>query len=80
MTKVEIGDDSFDIDASLIADGLGLAPSAVPELMKAGRITSLCERGEGADAGRHRLSLFHGNRRLRLVVDGDGNIVETSYA
>jgi hypothetical protein len=44
-------------------------------LMRAGKITSRCERGVDHDAGHYRLTFFHDARRLRLVVDGRGQIV-----
>jgi hypothetical protein len=43
--------------------------------MRAGAITGRTERGEGEDAGRFRLTLFHGGRALRLTVDAGGDIL-----
>lgn len=80
MTRVEIAEDGFDVEAAIIAAGLDVDPSAVPTMMKTGEITSACERGEGVDAGRHRLTFFRGNRRLRIVVDADGTVIETDRA
>jgi hypothetical protein len=67
--------DGFEIDAAHLADAFGLAAAAVPGLMRAGLITSRCERGEGEDAGRFRLSFFHAGRALRLTLDGNGTIL-----
>jgi hypothetical protein len=50
----------------------------VPELLRNGAITSRCERGIGEDEGRFRLTFFHAGRRLRLVVDADGRILQRS--
>jgi len=36
-----------------------------------------CERGD-EDAGRYRLTFFHKNRRLRLVIDEEGNAIQGS--
>jgi Family of unknown function (DUF6522) len=47
-------------------------------LMRKGAITSLCERGIDADAGRFRMTFFYKSRRLRLVVDAAGNILQRS--
>jgi hypothetical protein len=44
--------------------------------MRQRRITSICERGENEDAGRYRLTFFYAQRRLRLVLDEAGTIVE----
>ena len=46
--------------------------------MRQGRITSRFERGEGADAGRFRVTFFHGPRRVRLTLDGDGPVLQRS--
>ena len=46
--------------------------------MRAGKITSLSERGTDADLGRHRLTFFSEHRRFRLVVDDSGTILQRS--
>lgn len=73
-----MADGAFQVDATLLGQELGLAPAAVPALMREGKITSRCERGNGPDAGRHRLTFFHQNRRLRLVIDATGQILQRS--
>ena len=78
MTQIEFENNSVLIDASILGEGLGLEASSVPMLMRLGAITSLCERGIDADAGRFRITFFYATRRLRLVVDAVGNIVERS--
>ena len=80
MAKAEIADGGFEVDASTIGNGLGLDPSAIPELLKAGEITSTCERGEGADTGRYRLTFFHRDQRFRITVDAAGAILATEHA
>ena len=46
MLKVEIqGDDTFQIDAGILARDLGLEPFEVQRLMHEGKLTSRCERG-----------------------------------
>lgn len=78
MSTIEFENGEFSVDAGLIAEGLGLEPSQVQSLMRERKITTLCERGEDADAGRFRLTFFHDQRRLRLVVDGAGKVLERS--
>jgi Family of unknown function (DUF6522) len=78
VTKIEFGDRAVLIDASILGEGLGLEASLVPVLMRKGAITSLCERGIDADAGRFRMTFFYKSRRLRLVVDAAGNILQRS--
>ncbi|TWG86200.1 hypothetical protein L599_000800000800 [Luteimonas sp. J16] len=64
-----------EIDAALVAGGLGLEVGEFRELMEQRRITVLCERGTGEDAGLYRATFYHGARRLRLVVDATGTPV-----
>jgi hypothetical protein len=78
MKPVEIRDGVVEVEASLIAAGLGLALPQFREQMQAGKITSLSERGTEADLGRHRLTFFSEHRRFRLVVDDSGTILQRS--
>ena len=79
MLKVEIqGDDTFQIDVSIVVRDLGLEPFEVQRLMRERKLTSSCERGVDEDAGRYRLTFFHGNRRLRLITDSTGQIIRRS--
>ena len=66
------------LDATIVAEGLAMAPSLLQEEMRAGRITSLAERGVDADSGRHRLTFFSEHRRFRVVVDETGAIIQRS--
>ena len=70
----------IEIDAALVAPGLGLDVARFRQLMEQHRITLLCERGTGADAGLYRASFHHAGRRVQLVVDGDGNPVADAGA
>ncbi|KRQ99576.1 hypothetical protein CP49_40900 [Bradyrhizobium valentinum] len=78
MKPIEFENGAVQIDASIVAEGLGLAPSLLREEMRAGRITSLAERGIDADSGRHRLTFFSEHRLFRVVVDETGTIVQRS--
>jgi hypothetical protein len=64
---------AIEIDGALVAGGLGLAPDRFRQLMEQRKITVLCERGTGKDAGLYRASFYYEGKRVRLVVDGDGN-------
>lgn len=66
---------TVEIDGGLVARGLGLALADFQQLMEQRKITVLCERGIGQDAGLYRASFYHDGKRVRLVVDGDGNPV-----
>ncbi len=76
--KVDIDRQDIVIDAALIASLLDIAPQDVPELMRTSAITSICERGIEDHAGEYRLSFFFRNRRMRLTVDADGNVLRRS--
>ena len=49
MKPIEFENGAVQIDAAIVAEGLGLAPPLLQEEMRAGRITSLAERGVDAD-------------------------------
>lgn len=66
-----------EIDAALVAEGLGLAVDEFRRLMEQRRISMLCERGTGEHAGLYRATFYHGQRRLRMVVDASGTPVAT---
>jgi hypothetical protein len=76
MTQIAFDQDSVNIDAALVARGLRLLPKTLLERMRDGKITARCERGVEEDAGRFRLTFFHARRRLRLIVDQEGNVLE----
>jgi hypothetical protein len=75
---VEFEEGTLSIDAAVVGRGLNVEPSLVPVRMREGKITVLCERGIDEDAGRYRLTFFYRNRRFRLVVDEEGNVVQRS--
>lgn len=80
MTTIEFDEGAISVDAKLIAEGLAIDPAVVQSKMREGKITSLCERGVGEDAGRYRLTFFHESRRFRVLVDTEGKILERSAA
>ena len=75
---VDLGSGAPVVDAAVVARELGIDEETLRELLRSRQITSLCEAGIDNDAGRYRLTFFHGNRRLRLVVDADGRVVQRS--
>ena len=76
MTQVEVTQDGFVVDATVIAAAFKLPPEKIQPLMRSGDITSKSETGVGADAGRARLTFIHGDRAVRLVVDQTGAILK----
>ena len=78
MKRIEFADGDVEIDASIVAEGLGIALPRLKEGMRKGTITSISERGVDADQGRHRLTFFSEHRRFRVVVDASGAILQRS--
>lgn len=77
MKSLEFKDDAIQIDAAIVAKALGIGPLLLMELLREGKVTSLCERGIDADNGRYRLTFFAENRRVRLIVE-DEAVVQCS--
>ncbi|UDL90436.1 DUF6522 family protein [Mesorhizobium sp. PAMC28654] len=78
MATIKFEDDAVQVDAAIIGKGLDIDPWVVQSLIRESKITSRCERGEGADAGRLRLTFFLGNRRFCVIVDEAGRIIQRS--
>ncbi len=76
--KLQRTDAGFTIDAADLAPLLALPVGRMRELMRSGAVTSRFERGEAEDAGRFRVTFFHGRSRLQLTVDGDGWVLRQS--
>lgn len=72
------GTRAMEIDARVIAAGLGLEPAQVQSLMQAEKISLLCERGTGEDQGCHRITFYYPGRRFRILIDAAGRIFEAS--
>ena len=75
MSGVTITAEGFEVDANLVAKAFGLEQSTLQDLMRAGEVTSICETGVDADAGRFRLTFRHQARVLRLTVDAAGHVL-----
>jgi hypothetical protein len=78
MKPLVFEDGAVQIDATIVADGLGIALPLLREGMRGGKITSLSEQGIDLDKGRHRLTFFSEHRRFRIVVDESGSIIQRS--
>jgi hypothetical protein len=76
--KITITDGQATIDAHDLGPLLDLAPSAVPKVMRDGKITSRFEKGMDDDAGRVRLTFFYAGRRVRLTCSDDGTVLSTT--
>ena len=67
---------SVDIDGALVARRLGLETDAFRQLMADRKVSVLCERGIGEDAGLYRATFYFQDRRFRAVVESSGRIVQ----
>lgn len=66
---------SLEIDGAMVARQMDLELDEFRRLMDDGKITVLCERGTGEDAGLYRASFYYGARRARFVIDRNGKPV-----
>ena len=73
---VTFDDDGIEVDATVIAEGMGVQPQDVLERLRSGTITTRCEKGMDEDEGRYRLTFLSQSRRLQLIVDGSGKILK----
>lgn len=80
MRTVELAEGTIGVEATLIAKDLGLNPTHVLDALCAGRLTTLCEQGIAEDAGHFRLTIYLADRRLRLIVDREGRVLQRSAA
>ncbi|WP_305097450.1 DUF6522 family protein [Croceibacterium aestuarii] len=78
MAQTIFQDGDVEVDATIIADGLGMSPEQVQAEMRSGRLTAMCERGIVEDASTFRLSFMAVNRRLHLIVDAAGEVLRRS--
>ncbi|MCO5095568.1 MAG: DUF6522 family protein [Xanthomonadaceae bacterium] len=67
---------AIDIDGALVARSLEMEVDTFRKLMSEGKISVLCERGTGEDAGRYRASFYYAGKRARFVVDETGRVLD----
>jgi Family of unknown function (DUF6522) len=75
LERIETG---FAIDAADLGGLLGIPPDAVQRMMREGSITTRFERGVDEDWGRYRLTFFSRERRVQLIVDEAGQVLQRS--
>ncbi|MBN9050815.1 MAG: hypothetical protein J0H78_15235 [Rhizobiales bacterium] len=68
--------DAIEVDATLIAAAFDLTPDQVMRELRQGIITSRSEHGIDTDAGRRRLTFFRGRKRVRIVLDAEGMVLQ----
>jgi hypothetical protein len=76
--RLDPTESGFAIAAADLGALLELPEEEVRTAMRTGAITSRFERGEGVDAGRFRLTFYHGPRRVQLTLDAEGRVLQQS--
>ena len=71
---IETDGTTVTVDAHELAPLLGIGPYEVPDLMRNGEITCLCEMGAGEDEGTLRIFFFYRSKRARIIVGPVGAI------
>ncbi|GIX08665.1 DUF6522 family protein [Elioraea sp.] len=75
-TRVAIEAGAPVLTPAQMAAALGLDERALRDELRAGRVFSLVERGEGRDAGRLRGRLRWRSLEVVLVIGADGTVLE----
>ena len=76
-SKISIADGEVTIDAELLASKLGLSAASLMAEMRRGIVYSVTETGINEDVGRTRLTFRYRSRAWTVVVNPDGNLVES---
>jgi hypothetical protein len=78
MTRIEYINDGVQVDAGMLAQAFAISAEDLRLGMREGAITSRFEQGEGEDAGKVRLTFFSADRRVRMIADERGSVLECS--
>ena len=78
MTRIEYINDGVQVDAGILAQAFAISAEDLRLGMREGAITSRFEQGEGEDAGKVRLTFFSADRRVRMIADERGSVLECS--
>lgn len=76
-SAITIADGTITIDAGLLAPKLGLSAASLKAEMRKGIVFSVAETGINEDVGRTRLTFRYRSRAWTVVVDPDGDLVES---
>ena len=73
-SAIALEDGGATIEASYLAAGLGLTVEQLRAEMRRGIVYGVTERGEGADAGRKRLTVRYRDRVWSVIAAPDGSL------
>lgn len=76
--KLSLANGQLTVDAADLAPLLEIEPDVLRTQMRDGEVRILSETGEGGDAGRHRVTFWTKQWRVRLTCDADGTVVKQS--
>jgi hypothetical protein len=65
----------IEIDGDQVARALGLDGNTFSQLLQQRKISQLCERGTEEDTGLYRASFYYLQKRVRLVVNQQGEVM-----
>lgn len=71
-------DKDIEVDAEVIANGLGLSVAKLQAEMRNRRVTSRFERGVDEDQGRFRLTFSFDHRQFQMITDEKGSLIKSS--
>jgi len=74
---ISIANGEITIDAELVASKLGLSAESLLAEMRKGIVYSVAETGIDEDVGRTRLTFRYRSRAWTVVVDPDGQLLES---
>ena len=77
-TRIAIEDGAPVLTPAQMQEALGLEAEALRTELRAGRILSVVERGEGEDAGRLRATLRWRSVEVVLVIGEDGTVLDVT--
>lgn len=76
LLQIDRDGSAFLIDAELVAKRFGLSVDRFREALRRAEIVTVCEAGEGEDAGRTRLTFRRGALLWRFVLHPNGTVTE----
>jgi Arc/MetJ family transcription regulator len=74
--ETDVPRQDVEIDAERIAGALDMPTAHFLVEMRRGNVHGTVERGVGTDAGRSRLTIRHRGRRLTMILDESGTLIE----
>ncbi|MFC4272662.1 hypothetical protein GQF03_10595 [Sneathiella chungangensis] len=68
----------IEVEAEVIANGLGMSVAKLQSEMRKGEVTSRVEQGMEEDQGRLRLTFSFDRRQFQIIADTEGRVIKSS--